>query len=77
MPTDNWEHRSANMRCGTCMHFSPKAGDLGRCRKHAPTLDGWPAVFKTDWCGDHKLDEEKLEMCPSLSEMLEEHGIVT
>jgi hypothetical protein len=27
----------------------------GRCRKHAPTLQGWPVVFPTDWCGDHKL----------------------
>jgi len=34
--------------------------DLGRCRRHAPTLSGWPAVFVNDWCGDHKIDEEKL-----------------
>jgi len=34
--------------------------NLGRCRKHAPTLNGWPAVFETDWCGDHKLDENKI-----------------
>jgi hypothetical protein len=34
--------------------------DLGRCRRHAPTMSGWPAVFVNDWCGDHKLDEEKL-----------------
>ena len=33
---------------------------LGRCRKHAPTLNGWPAVFSDDWCGDHKLDENKI-----------------
>ena len=33
---------------------------LGRCRKHAPTLQGFPAMFPTDWCGDHKLDETKL-----------------
>lgn len=33
---------------------------LGRCRKRAPTLNGWPAVFTSDWCGDHKLDDEKL-----------------
>ena len=30
---------------------------LGRCRRHAPTMAGFPAVFGTDWCGDHKLDE--------------------
>jgi hypothetical protein len=34
--------------------------DLGRCRRHAPTMNGWPVVFVNDWCGDHKLDEEKL-----------------
>ena len=33
---------------------------LGRCRRHAPTMNGYPAVFKNDWCGDHKLDENKL-----------------
>lgn len=33
---------------------------LGRCRRHAPVVgQGWPAVFETDWCGDHKLDENK------------------
>jgi hypothetical protein len=32
---------------------------LGRCRKHAPTMGGYPVVFEGDWCGDHKIDEEK------------------
>lgn len=66
MSDDNWKHRSANMRCATCMWFAPKAlpatdggqmSALGRCRRHAPTMSGYPAVFVTDWCGDHKLDE--------------------
>lgn len=60
---DNWVHRSTGMRCGTCMWWVQKGdGDrvFGRCRKHAPTLDGWPAVFATDWCGDHKLDEKEI-----------------
>ncbi len=34
---------------------------IGRCRRHAPTLGGWPVLFVTDWCGDHKLDAEKME----------------
>ncbi len=41
---------------------APTEGDsepFGRCRKRAPTLSGWPAMFGTDWCGDHKLDENK------------------
>lgn len=64
-PTDPWRHRAENMRCGSCMWFVRKeAGEdkpiLGRCRRHAPTMNGFPAVFETDWCGDHKLDETKL-----------------
>ena len=61
---DPWKHRSVMMRCQTCMYFAPKppAGkdeaELGRCRRHAPTMSGFPVVFKgIDWCGDHKLDE--------------------
>lgn len=58
-PADRWAHRSAMMKCGSCMWFVAKKPrtDFGRCRRHAPTLAGWPAVFSTDWCGDHKLDE--------------------
>lgn len=65
---DPWKHRSAAMRCSTCMYFVPKqphgprppdSKDVGRCRRHAPTMSGYPVVFRTDWCGDHKLDEEK------------------
>ena len=35
---------------------------LGRCRRHAPcqVVLGWPSVFSSDWCGDFKLDENKL-----------------
>ena len=58
---DNWEHRSASMRCKSCMYFVPKGlTNFGRCRRRAPTLNGWPAVFDSDWCGDHKLDEASL-----------------
>jgi hypothetical protein len=40
----------------------PKEGpypSLGRCRRRAPTMNGYPVVFEADWCGDHKLDERK------------------
>jgi hypothetical protein len=65
---DPWKHRSTGMKCRTCMWFANKVPDdpgqeppkLGRCRRHAPTMGGYPAVFVTDWCGDHKLDENKL-----------------
>lgn len=33
---------------------------LGRCRRNAPTMKGYPVVFETDWCGEHKLDENKV-----------------
>ena len=42
------------------------AGDstsiLGRCKRHSPctVVIGWPVVFSTDWCGDHKIDENKI-----------------
>lgn len=74
---DNWKHRSQGMRCKACMYFVPKVrleppeekAPFGRCRRHAPTMAGFPAVFGDDWCGDHKLDEEKLyreePTCPS------------
>jgi len=34
-------------------------GEIGRCRRHAPTMNGFPVVWQGDWCGDHKLDEQK------------------
>jgi hypothetical protein len=39
---------------------SDSRGPLGRCRRHAPTMQGFPATFVVDWCGDHKLDESRL-----------------
>ena len=71
MADDNWKHRSAGMVCATCMWFAEKGAHkedaqsegrraFGRCRRHAPTLSGYPAVYGSDWCGDHKLDENKI-----------------
>lgn len=79
MSLDPWAHRSAGMRCRTCMWYAPKAPpqdrapqlnelgspvELGRCRRHAPTMNGYPVVYPTDWCGDHKLDETRLPTQP-------------
>lgn len=33
--------------------------DMGRCRRHAPAMGGYPVVMVNDWCGDHRLDENK------------------
>ena len=59
-PEDQWIHKSQTMRCITCMYYVPKSHNIGRCRCHAPSLSGWPAMFPNNWCGDHKLDAEKL-----------------
>ena len=69
---DPWVHRSKGMRCGTCIWFVEKQSILkrnpdtapetivGRCRRHAPTMNGYPVVYMTDWCGDHRIDENKV-----------------
>ena len=72
---DNWKHRNEEMRCRTCMWYVPKktftpvgstsdkiveSREIGRCRKRAPTMNGYPVVFSDDWCGDHKLNENKM-----------------
>lgn len=68
MPIDPWQGRATRMRCSTCIWFVNKEtvarlddgrGAIGRCRKHAPTMGGFPVVYATDWCGDHRLDENK------------------
>ena len=62
---DSWAHRLDNMKCKTCMWYVGKivkdsSVTLGRCRRRAPTMSGYPVVYPDDWCGDHKLDENKL-----------------
>ncbi len=56
---DPWADRHERMRCKTCMWYVPKQArvDFGRCRRHAPSMSGFPAVYARDWCGDHKLNE--------------------
>lgn len=63
---DAWKDRLGKMQCQTCMWFVEKdvlpriaTAVMGRCRRHAPTMSGYPVVFPHDWCGDHKLDENK------------------
>lgn len=62
---DPWAHRSAGMSCATCMWAIEKTAldgstEVGRCRRHAPTMNGYPVIYLSDWCGDHKLDENKI-----------------
>jgi hypothetical protein len=37
-----------------------RRGPIGRCRRNAPTMKGWPVLFGSDWCGEHKLDENAI-----------------
>ena len=64
---DPWQHRSSGLKCSTCMWFARKnpgtlnpSQIIGRCRRHAPAMSGYPVVYPHDWCGDHKLDETKI-----------------
>lgn len=63
---DPWAQRNKGMKCMTCVWFVPKelaslgTGKVGRCRRHAPTMNGYPVVYMTDWCGDHRVDENKI-----------------
>jgi hypothetical protein len=78
MPTnDPWVHRSAGMKCSTCMYFVPKRAPdtcvlpIGRCRRNAPTMKGYPVVLTSDWCGEHKLDEAVFFPKPQETQMRE------
>lgn len=59
---DPWANRQEVMRCETCIWCVVKgsSGKIGRCRRHAPSMGGFPVIFvMDDWCGDHRLDETK------------------
>ena len=71
-PQDAWMNRNAGMQCRTCIWYVPKARTgtadayinplkmVGRCRRHCPTMNGFPVVYPVDWCGDHRVDENKI-----------------
>lgn len=52
---DKWD-MITGMCCATCMYCSPKKDEKGRCRRHAPSMQGYPVIYlNDDWCGDHKV----------------------
>ena len=57
MKSDLWRNNKETFCCATCMYFSEKTNLIGRCRRHAPTMSGYPVVYISDWCGDHKLTD--------------------
>lgn len=56
-----WENREEDAYCKNCVWFMSKMNGLGRCRRHAPTIIGFPQVFENDICGDIRLDDRKIE----------------
>jgi hypothetical protein len=66
---DNWINKEKKRICKTCVSYIEKEtiedGNthtiIGRCRKNAPVVGkGFPTVYPDDWCGDHKLDADKI-----------------
>ena len=67
---DPWANRNDGMKCSSCIWFVPKFISapvvrqdhkvVGRCRRHAPSMSGYPVVYQDDWCGDHRVDENKV-----------------
>lgn len=53
---DNWQNMNTFM-CETCQNYINF-----RCRCHSPNgQEGWPAVYPTDWCGDHKMSKTTMQ----------------
>jgi hypothetical protein len=64
-PTDNWADLST-LACSTCRFFVVKEPlmRVGRCRRHSPSMEGYPVVYERDWCGDHKLGTNPSRRAP-------------
>jgi hypothetical protein len=57
---DKWD-RKTNFGCCSCMYYvSKKNSNPGRCRRYAPSMQGYPVVYEEDWCGEHKLGTNPL-----------------
>lgn len=54
---DNWDKNAhPTQTCATCHSYINF-----RCRRHAPAgQEGWPAVFPTDFCMDHKMSKQTM-----------------
>jgi len=69
---DPWAYRPDGLKCKTCIWYVEKQrigtsnsdvnplASIGRCRRHAPTMNGFVPVYPVDWCGDHRIDENKV-----------------
>jgi len=60
------------MKCEKCIYFVEAKKEtfeiyepdksIGTCRFNPPSFEGFPKVSSNDWCGQHKLDENKLNL---------------
>jgi hypothetical protein len=39
-------------KCNSCRFFD--GGYIGFCRRHSPTIEGFPPTHYTGWCGDYE-----------------------
>ena len=55
--------------CKTCKFYEEKVPAkqdrnytmIGRCKRNAPQAgEGFPMVYPTDWCGQYRIDENKI-----------------
>ena len=53
-----------NMKCVLCIWYIGTTEE-GECRRHNPSMDGFPRVKSNDWCGEYKQDD-----CPGRLEKL-------
>jgi len=52
------------LRCFNCVFFEGKEDatgfiQVGRCIRNAPTIRGFPIMLPNQFCGEHRLDENK------------------
>jgi hypothetical protein len=55
-----WFAEKVRDRIGSADSDTNPVMTVGRCRRHAPTMNGYPVVYMSDWCGDHKLNENAI-----------------
>lgn len=60
-PKDNWVAHTSTHTCKFCMWFKAKTNKVGRCIINAPTIKGFPVVYETDTCGEHRLNDKALK----------------
>lgn len=58
---NKWD-RQTGFCCRSCAFCVPNNEELGRCRRNAPTMKGFPVVYlDSDFCGDHKIGSNPLK----------------